>query len=181
MVDDHIMGLYHYGSGVLGGLRPASDLDVFVVVDESLEDEQRNALIRGLAEVSGSPGHAGSGRPVEVTVARRASLVPWPEAPLREFQYGEWLWAEFEAGHLSPQVVDHDLAPLIAAVLTASVPIVGPDADELLVPVPLYRHGSADGSYDPDEVAAVATDLANRIARLRGTAPDAQTSLTRSP
>ncbi|MEM7341575.1 MAG: aminoglycoside adenylyltransferase family protein [Actinomycetota bacterium] len=234
-IGDQIVAMYQYGSAVHGGLRPASDLDVFVVVGEPLEDAQRVALVAGVGAVSGLPDDAGSGRPVEVTVARRASVVPWPDTPVREFQYGEWLRAEFEAGYLSPQVVDHDLAPLVTTVLTASVPIVGPPASDLLVPVPLtalvaamkveasqlideldsdttnvlltlcrmlftaatgevapkdvaadwvlrelepsagdqlirardiYRDGSLAGSYDMVEVGALATDLADRIARL---------------
>ena len=143
---DQIVGMYQYGSAVQGGLRPASDLDVFVVVGEPLGDGQRVALIAGLTEVSRSPADSSAdsspetgarpGRPVEVTVACHASLVPWPEAPRREFQYGEWLRADFDGGFRSPQVIDHDLAPLVATVLTASVPIIGPDAGELLAPVP---------------------------------------------
>lgn len=136
VLDDRIVAMYEYGSAVHGGLRPASDLDVFVVTDGPVDDEHRLALIAGLSNVSGSH-HAGSaGRPVEVTIAQRESLVPWSPSPLREFQFGEWLRPDFDKGFLSPRTVDHDLAPLVATVLTASVPIVGPDARDLLVPVP---------------------------------------------
>lgn len=134
VIGEDIVAVYHYGSAVQGGLRPASDLDVFVVSRPPLTDAHRAALVDGLLPLSGPV--AAPGRPVEVTVARHASLAPWPASPVRQFQFGEWLRADFEAGFRSPAVIDPDLAPLVATLLTASTPVVGPPAAELLAPVP---------------------------------------------
>lgn len=134
-----IVAAYRYGSAVHGGLRPASDLDVFIITDRPLNDEERTQLIGGLSELSGAGVPSGAARPVEVTVAQLSSLVPWPDSPIREFQFGEWLRAEFGDGYLSPQTVDHDLAPLVMTVLTSSQAIIGPDAGRLLDPVPQER------------------------------------------
>lgn len=131
---DSILAVYRYGSAVGGGLRPASDLDVFVVTDRAMIDAERVALVSGLGELSGAGG--AGGRPVEVTVAQLSSLVPWPTAPIREFQFGEWLRADFDSGFISPQTVDHDLAALVATILTTSEPVMGPQARHLLEPVP---------------------------------------------
>lgn len=136
---DSIVAAYQYGSAVQGGLRPASDLDVFVITDRPLNDEDRTQLITGLSEIFGAGLPSGAARPVEVTVAQLSSLTPWPDSPIREFQFGEWLRSEFGDGYLSPQVVGHDLAPLVMTVLAASEPIIGPDARRLLDPAPRER------------------------------------------
>lgn len=133
-IGDAIVSVYRYGSAVNGGLRPASDLDVFVVTDRPMNDGERQTLIEALLRVSGRDF-----RPAEVTVAQLSSLVPWPDSPLRDFQFGEWLRQDFENGYLSPPQVDHDLAPLVATVLTSCEALVGPSAKDLLVPVPQQR------------------------------------------
>ncbi len=133
---DAVSAVYLYGSSVAGGLRPASDLDVFVLVDRSLAESERSDLIDGLLAVSAPPGDPSGRRPVEVTVVRHALLRPWPDEPMRELQFGEWLRADFAAGHRSPPTIDADLAALVATVHAASTAIVGPPAVELLPPVP---------------------------------------------
>jgi streptomycin 3"-adenylyltransferase len=39
-----LLGMYLHGSAVLGGLAPASDLDVLAVTRRSLDEQQRRAL-----------------------------------------------------------------------------------------------------------------------------------------
>lgn len=60
LVDDvlgpEVAGAYLHGSAVLGGLRPASDVDVLVVARRSLTDGERRALLDGLLRVSGFTG-----------------------------------------------------------------------------------------------------------------------------
>ena len=57
LVDDvlgpDVIGTYLHGSSVLGGLKPASDLDVFVVSCRSLVNQEREALLDGLFKISG--------------------------------------------------------------------------------------------------------------------------------
>ncbi len=114
VLGESVVAVYRYGSALAGGLQWAGDLDVFVVTDRALVDSQRVGLIAGLGAITG--------RSVEVTIAQLAPLVPWTDAPMREFHFGEWLRADFGAGFLSPQVIDHDLGTLVATLLTASKP-----------------------------------------------------------
>ena len=114
------IGAYHFGSALMGGLRLSSDLDVFVVLDRRSSFDERRALVSHFLSVSGQRGSRISGRPIEVTMARQRELYPWQANPVRDFQYGEWLRDDYEAGLVPEPVLDHDLAPLVATLLTAS-------------------------------------------------------------
>lgn len=41
------IGIYLHGSSVLGGLRPASDVDVLVVSRRPMDEKQRHTLLQG--------------------------------------------------------------------------------------------------------------------------------------
>ena len=123
-----LVGIYNYGSALLGGLRPSSDIDVLVVVGRATTTEQRRDLVAELLR--------SSGRPVEVTIVREDRIKPWRMPPEREFQYGEWLRNEYESGWVPVPEVDFDLVALLATALTASVAIVGPPLPDLLDPIP---------------------------------------------
>ncbi|MBB3662672.1 streptomycin 3'-adenylyltransferase [Prauserella sediminis] len=71
VVGDDVIGCYLHGSAVLGGMRPASDLDVLAVTRRSLDDERRRELTRGLLGMSGIGGGL---RPVELMVAVRRDV-----------------------------------------------------------------------------------------------------------
>ncbi|MFI0367788.1 nucleotidyltransferase domain-containing protein [Actinomadura sp. 1N219] len=95
------VGAYPHGSAVLGELGPHSDLDVLVVVEHSMTAEARRVLSDGLLAVSRYPAE-GATRPVELTVVVQSAVRPWRYPPDCEFQYGEWLRAEFERGEIPP-------------------------------------------------------------------------------
>src|SRR5262249_23242332 len=61
------LGLYLFGSATLGGLRPASDLDLLAVLERPMTRMQKGVLARGLLAISGRPLGTKRGRPVEVT------------------------------------------------------------------------------------------------------------------
>ncbi|ARI54631.1 hypothetical protein ACWEJZ_04590 [Streptomyces bacillaris] len=48
-----LLGACLHGSAVLGGLRPASDLDILAITRRSLDPDRRRALLAGLLEISG--------------------------------------------------------------------------------------------------------------------------------
>ncbi|CAM5327124.1 aminoglycoside adenylyltransferase family protein [Streptomyces fumanus] len=128
-----LLGLYLHGSAVLGGLRPASDLDLLAVTRRGLDDGRRRALLDGLLEVSGSTAAL---RPVELTVVVQAEVRPWRFPPTGDFLYGEWLREEFLAtGPPRPGPMP-DLALAIGAVLAGDHPLTGPPPARLLDPVP---------------------------------------------
>src|SRR5262249_7261450 len=49
------LGLYLFGSATLGGLRPASDLDLLAVVERPMTRMQKEVLARGLVAISRRP------------------------------------------------------------------------------------------------------------------------------
>lgn len=87
-VGPELVGVYLHGSAVLGGLAPASDLDVLAVTRRSLKDDQRRSLVEGLLEISGLTSVV---RPVELTVVVQSEVRPWRFPPTVDLLYGEWL------------------------------------------------------------------------------------------
>ncbi|MBV2363188.1 aminoglycoside adenylyltransferase family protein [Streptomonospora nanhaiensis] len=158
-----LAGAYLHGSAVLEGLGPHSDVDVFAVVHRPTTHRERRALVAGLLPISGAPA-----RPVELTVVAAADMRPWRYPPRREFQYGEWLRADYERGHVPEPRPDPDLAPLVALVLRGDRPLYGPPPADLLDPVP-----------DPDLRRAVAAGVPGLLAELEEDTRNAVLTLAR--
>lgn len=137
VLGDAVVGAYLHGSAVLGGLRPRSDVDVFVVTSRPTTDDQRRALVDGLLELSGSRAQGGPARPVELIVVVESDVRPWRYPPMLEFLYGEWLRDDYERGVTPSPMPSPDLAPLITMVLNGDTPLVGPPPAEILDPVPV--------------------------------------------
>ncbi|WP_405651372.1 aminoglycoside adenylyltransferase family protein [Streptomyces sp. NBC_00019] len=133
VLGDDVIGAYLHGSSVLGGLRPASDVDVLVVSRRHMDARDRRALLDGLLRISGSGDKA---RPVELTVVVQSEVRPWRYPPTIDFLYGEWLRAEYEAGEVPQPEPMPDLALLITMVLTGDRPLTGPSPARVLDPVP---------------------------------------------
>jgi len=81
LLGSSIVGVYLFGSAVIGGLRINSDVDVLVVVNHSLPEVTRRKLIDRLMLISGKIGNADSMRPLEVTVINHSDIVPWLYPP----------------------------------------------------------------------------------------------------
>ncbi|MEU5403340.1 aminoglycoside adenylyltransferase family protein [Streptomyces sp. NPDC005963] len=130
-----VIGVYSHGSAVLGGMRPHSDIDVFVLITGRTTETLRRELVERLLLVS-SPDALSGVRPVELTIAVRSDVRPWHYPPRREFQYGEWLRDSYEGGWIPSPTPDPDLALLITMVLQGDSPLAGPPPGEVLDPVP---------------------------------------------
>jgi predicted nucleotidyltransferase len=118
-----VAGAYLFGSAVLGGLQPPSDLDVLVVSRRATTRAEKEALVDRLLSLSKRPRH------LELTIVAGEAL---------DFQYGDWWRREFESGDVEPWSgtgAANDLAVLIAMVLTAGRPLLGPPPAEVLAPV----------------------------------------------
>jgi predicted nucleotidyltransferase len=161
-----IVGIYLYGSALLGGLRPHSDIDLFAVVERPLAVGQRRKLVEGLLGLSAWPARGDEARPVELTLVVRREVSPWTYPPRQEFQYGEWLRAEYERGHLPSPELSPDLAPLITMVLLADAPLAGPPPGEVLAPVPSEDLARAVVAGVPDLLAELASDTRNVVLTL---------------
>ena len=162
-----VLGVYLYGSAVSGGLRPRSDLDVFVVSARRTTREQKEALVRELVPLSRRGHRPAAWRPVELTVVARPDVRPWRYPPRMDFQYGEWLRDAFASGDVDPAPRSHDdLAVLITMVLRAGTPLLGPPAAEVLDRVPRddLQRAMLDGVEpllaDLDDTANVVLTLA---------------------
>ncbi|MEV0281240.1 aminoglycoside adenylyltransferase family protein [Streptomyces sp. NPDC050610] len=162
-----VVGAYLHGSAVLDGLRPSSDVDVLAVLRRRTTTGERRALVDALLEISGA-GDAGAGgaRPVELTVVVQGDVRPWRYPPRCEFQYGEWLRAEYERGGTPGPGESPDLAPLITMVLLGDAPLYGPPPAAALDAVPHedLRRGIAAGV--PELLAELADDTRNVVLTL---------------
>ena len=115
-----LVGAYLFGSAVIGGLQRESDLDVLAVTVRRTTRAGKEALVERLLSLSGRP------RRLELTIVAERAL---------DFQYGDWWRREFESGDVAPwsgTAAANDLTVLIAMVLTASRPLLGPPPAEVL-------------------------------------------------
>jgi predicted nucleotidyltransferase len=133
-----MIGAYLYGSSLLGGLGPRSDLDILIITCAPTSFGQKQELARRLLTISQPPDPPGLRRPVELTVVVQADVKPWQYPPRFDFQYGDWLRRDFEAGNVAPwgSTTKPDLASLITQVLLASRTLHGPNPHDVLDPVP---------------------------------------------
>ena len=139
VLGEETLGAYLLGSAVMGGgLRPASDLDVFAVLRRRTSREEKVALVDALLAISGRITETGRWRRVELTVVVQSEVRPWRYPPSMDFQYGDWLRDEFENGNVEPwrTRVNPDLAVLITMVILANRPLLGPPPAVLLDTVP---------------------------------------------
>ena len=133
---DSVLGIYLYGSSVCGGLHPDSDIDLLMICGQEMPDDIRHAITARLLEASGRVGETGR-RPLEVTAVSRTTLDPWRFPPICEYQYGEWLRPEFEAGALFPARPDPDLTLLLWQARDSGIPLKGPDAAVWIPEIPM--------------------------------------------
>ena len=137
ILGQNLLGVYLYGSSIIGGLQKYSDIDLFVVADHSTTHEEKVKLAVKLLQVSGIYMKS-SKLPIEMTMVVKSEINPWHYPPSFDFQYGEWLRTEFENGNIEPWTTKEmpDLALLITQVLLASKTLLGPNPDQLLSRIP---------------------------------------------
>ena len=155
------LGGYLHGSAVLGGLRPASDVDILVVTRRRMEEGQRRSLLDGLLRISGT-----GPRPVELTAVVQSEVRPWRYPPTGDFLYGEWLRGAYEAGEVPRPEPMPDLSLLITMTLTADHPLTGPRPAQLLDPVPPQDLARASLAGIPDLLADLDSDTRNVLLTL---------------
>ena len=158
---ERLRGVYLYGSAVLGGLRPDSDIDILIIVDGGLDDTLRAELTKRLLKLSVTVAAAHSEqrglRPLEVTLLDSVKLKPRRFPPQIEYLYGEWLRAEIEAGELPMPHESTDLVILLRQSERHSLRLYGRELSEL-----------ADPITDSDIKAAMRGELPKLAGYLRG-------------
>lgn len=166
VLGDSIVGIYLFGSAVVGGLKPSSDIDILVATSKPPTFMQRKTLVAQLMSLSGAIGNSQGKRPLELTVITVSDVVPWQFPPRAEFVYGEWLREEFEAGNVPEPVRDPDLAIVLKKVIDNSLPLYGTDATSLFEPVPLTDIRMAIRDSLPNLLAETAGDERNVVLTL---------------
>lgn len=162
-----VVALYLYGSAVAGGLRPDSDLDLFVVTDRRLTDREKRGTVEGLLPISGRETRASSWRPIEMTIVALPEIRPWRYPPQMELQYGEWLRDAFLSGALEPEPGESpDLGVLITMVRESGRALIGPAAAEVLDAVPRADLVRAMVDGVPSLMADLAGDTRNVLLTL---------------
>lgn len=165
VLGESLLGVYLFGSAVVGGLRPDSDVDILAVVKESLPDEARRRLATKLMAISGRSGDPVS-RPIELTVMKLSEAVPWRYPPQSEFVYGEWLREILKERPGARPGPDADLAILLTKVRESSIPMLGPNASDLLDPVPISDVRRAFADTLPALIANIEADERNVVLTL---------------
>ena len=132
-----LLGVYLYGSSILGGLQKYSDIDLFVVSARATTHEEKTKLVTGLLKISGIY-MKNKKLPIEMTIVEKSEINPWHYPPRFDFQYGDWLRKQFEGGNIEPWPTKEmpDLALLITQVLLASRTLIGVNPDQLLCKIP---------------------------------------------
>ena len=166
VLGDDVIGLWLYGSAVLGGLRPESDLDVFVVTRMPTRPRERRALIDGLLPISGSRAIAGPARSIELTIVAQGNVRPWRYPPTLDFLYGDWLRAEFERGVVPAPRPNPDLAMLFSMVVHSGRPLLGPPPADIFDPVPRADLERASLDVIPGLLADLDSDTGNVLLTL---------------
>lgn len=134
-----LLGVYLYGSSLVGGLQKCSDLDLFVVTNRTTTLEDKTRLIAYLLQISGIYMKS-SKPPIEMTLVEKSAINPWQYPPHFDFQYGEWLRDSFENGmvELWQTYEMPDLAIIATQVLLKSSTLWGLEPEQLLAHVPYH-------------------------------------------
>jgi predicted nucleotidyltransferase len=123
VLGDALVGVYLHGSGVLGGFRRRSDLDVIAVAARPLTSDEKQRLWTSLAEISKNPRH------LDFDLVVQSEIRPWRYPPQFDFHYSEW------AGRRD-RGTNPDLASLITMVLAGDTPLFGPPPAAVFDQVP---------------------------------------------
>lgn len=137
ILESDLLGVYLYGSSVVGGLQKYSDIDLFVVINRETTFNEKKLLISSLLKISGLY-MKDSKPPLEVTIVEKSMVNPWHYPPCFDFQYGEWLRDFFEQGIVEPWASKEmpDLALIITQILLKNDVLFGPKAKEILPSIP---------------------------------------------
>ena len=148
----NLLGVYLYGSSLVGGLQRYSDIDLLVLINRKTTLEEKSALIDKLLQISGIYMKSLK-LPLELTIVEHSAINPWRYPPHFDFQYGEWLRAAFEEGATESSQTNEmpDLALIVTQVLLKSQTLWGPEPEKVLSYVP-YRDFMKAMIHDVDRL-----------------------------
>jgi streptomycin 3"-adenylyltransferase len=161
-----VLAVVLHGSAVMGGLRPDSDLDLFVVTSRSITDPERAALVAGLLPMSGRGRRSPDDRSIELVSVVRDDVVPWRYPPVMDFLYGDWNRREYLAGMVPGREPKADVVTLLVMVRGWGRALVGPPPAALLDPVPPADLRRAIVAEVPGLLGDLASDTRNVLLTL---------------
>jgi streptomycin 3"-adenylyltransferase len=161
VLGDNIAGAYLFGSAIVGGLRPDSDVDLLVLTHRTMPEPSCEQLVAALMKVSGTRAERGPARNAEVTVVVLDDIAPWRHPARSDFVYGEWLRDAFEAGVVPVPTIDPDLTLVLATALQGHRALIGPALAEVLPAIPYADIRRAIADSLPVLVANVCGDERN--------------------
>jgi len=135
---DKLLGIYLYGSSLLGGLQTFSDIDLFAITAKPTSQQEKEQLANALLKISGIYAVSKDRKPIELSIVVESAIKPWNYPPTFDFLYGDWLRKEFEAGNIEPWSSKSlpNLALVITQLNLSNTILFGPRADQLLPPIP---------------------------------------------
>lgn len=148
VLEENLLGVYLYGSLLMGGLQKYSDIDLFAVVTRETTRREKEQLENELLKISGIYAVSKELKPIELTIVVQSMVNPWQYPPSFDFLYGDWLRKEFEAGNVEPWPTKQitNLAIVITQILLSHKTLYGSHPDQLLAPVPYHDFITASTS-----------------------------------
>lgn len=143
---ENFLGLYIHGSWAMGGFNPdGSDVDVLVVVKDSLDIATQCKLAKFLLAISNDP------YPIEVSFLRQKQLENWTHPSPYEFHYSEGWRQSFEQELITGQYeainndqkVDPDLAAHLTILNHRGIRWEGPSIDNVFPVIPRTHYLSS--------------------------------------
>lgn len=161
-----LTGIYLYGSAVLDGLRPESDIDILVIIDRPLTQSLRARLTQELLCLSGRP--RSDRRPIELSVVNRHAIDPWRFPPRFEYMFGEWLRTDMENGTVPQPFSDPDNVLILWQARLHAIPLTSqsPAIDKLIAPIPFEEIRRAIRGALPNVLSSYKGDERNVLLTL---------------
>lgn len=138
VLGEDLLGVYLYGSLLMGGLQKFSDIDLFAISKRETMTEEKEQLEKALLKISGIYAVSKDRKPIELTVVVNSDISPWQYPPKFDFLYGDWFRKAFEAGQIEPwpSKILPNLALVITQLLLSNKTLFGPNPHQLLPRVP---------------------------------------------
>lgn len=165
LFSEHILGIYLYGSYVLGGLQINSDIDILVIIDEEIQHTVREKLTKELLLISGKI-ESKEKRCLEVTIVNYNDIIS-QDFPLKcEYMYGEWLRKDIEAGKIPQAYYEADLTILLWQARKHNILLTGENALDLIPVISEEKVKNAIQTALPNLLEGVYGDERNTLLTL---------------
>ena len=91
VLEENLLGVYVYGSLLVGGLHKYSDIDLFAVTSRETTRQEKEQLEKGLLKISGIYAISEELKPIELIIVVQSKVSPWQYPPSFDFLYGDWV------------------------------------------------------------------------------------------